>query len=180
MSMDELGETFDIHAGGEDLIFPHHENEIAQSEGATGKKFVRYWLHTKHLLVDGEKMSKSKGNYYTLRDLIQRGYDPMVIRLALMNVHYRKQLNFTFPGLKSAKSNLEYITSFYESIKNHEDLGRKFRSEDVLTDEIKELRLRIDQALSDDLNISEALAAFFTFAGGAEGKIKSSSISERD
>ena len=103
MSMKYLGETFDIHTGAVDNIFPHHENEIAQSEGATGKPFVRYWLHAKHLLVNGEKMSKSKGNFFTLRDLVEKGYDPMAIRYALLSVHYRHSLNFTFDGLKEGR-----------------------------------------------------------------------------
>ncbi|MEJ7617657.1 MAG: cysteine--tRNA ligase [Pyrinomonadaceae bacterium] len=103
MSMKYLGETFDIHAGGIDLVFPHHENEIAQSEGATGREFVRYWLHAEHLKVDGETMSKSKGNYYTFRDLVEKGHSPLGIRYLLLSVPYRKQLNFTFEALRSAE-----------------------------------------------------------------------------
>ncbi|HNV85598.1 MAG TPA: cysteine--tRNA ligase, partial [Candidatus Omnitrophota bacterium] len=103
MSMKYLGESFDIHAGGEDLVFPHHENEIAQSEAATGvSPFARFWLHSKFLLADGEKMSKSKGNFYTLRDLLEKGHDPMAIRYALLCVHYRSPLNFTLEGLREA------------------------------------------------------------------------------
>ncbi len=99
MSMHYLGESFDIHAGGVDLIFPHHENEIAQSEAATSRQFVRYWLHCRHLIVEGEKMSKSKGNYYTLRDLLGKGYQPLAVRYLLLSAHYRRQLNFTKEGL---------------------------------------------------------------------------------
>ena len=106
MSMQLLGETFDIHTGGVDNIFPHHENEIAQSEAATGKPFVRYWMHAAHLIVDGEKMSKSRGNFFTLRDLAGRGYDMRVIRFMLLSVHYRKPLNFTFEGLSQARAAL--------------------------------------------------------------------------
>jgi cysteinyl-tRNA synthetase len=106
MSMKYLGETFDIHTGGVDNIFPHHENEIAQSEAATGRPFVRFWLHAAHLIVDGEKMSKSKGNFFTLRDLRDRGYQPRPIRYLLLSGHYRKQLNFTFEGLGQAQSSL--------------------------------------------------------------------------
>ena len=106
MSMELLGETFDIHTGGVDNIFPHHENEIAQSEAATGKRFVRYWMHAAHLVVDGEKMSKSRGNFFTLRDLAGRGYDLRAIRFMLLSVHYRKPLNFTFEGLSQAQAAL--------------------------------------------------------------------------
>ena len=105
MSMQELGETFDLHAGGEDLIFPHHENEIAQSEALTGKPFVHFWFHARFLLVEGEKMSKSAGNFFTLRDLALKGYKPSSIRLLLASVPYRHQLNFTFDGLKQMASN---------------------------------------------------------------------------
>lgn len=114
MSMKYLGETFDIHAGGEDLIFPHHENEIAQSEGASGKApFVNYWLHCKFLLVNGEKMSKSKGNFYTLRDLLGKGYDPMAIRYALLSTHYRNTLNFTFELLKEGGDSIKKLDDAY-------------------------------------------------------------------
>ena len=112
MSMKYLGESFDIHCGGVDLIFPHHENEIAQSEGATGKPFVRYWVHSEFLMVEGEKMSKSKGNYYTVRDLIEQGHSPMAIRYLLLSVPYRTQLNFMLDGLRGAESALEGLRNF--------------------------------------------------------------------
>ncbi len=112
MAMKYLGETLDIHTGGIDLAFPHHENEIAQSEGATGKPFVRYWMHAEHLLVEGEKMSKSLGNFYTLRDLFAKGYKPSTLRFALASVPYRKQLNFTFDGLQQAASSVERLRNF--------------------------------------------------------------------
>ena len=112
MSMKHLGETFDIHCGGEDLIFPHHEDEIAQSEAATGKPFVRYWLHNAHLLVEGKKMSKSLGNFYTLRDLLAKGWTGREVRYALISAHYREQLNFTFDGLQAARSALQRIDEF--------------------------------------------------------------------
>ena len=99
MAMKYLGDTLDIHAGGIDLVFPHHENEIAQAEAISGKPFARFWLHSEHLLVNGQKMSKSLGNYYTLRDLMDRGYQPEMIRYQLMQVPYRNKLNFTFDGL---------------------------------------------------------------------------------
>ncbi len=103
MSMKYLGESFDIHCGAVDLIFPHHENEIAQSEGASGQPFVRYWVHGEHLIVDGEKMAKSKGNFFTLRDLVGRGIDPWQVRYAFQSVPYNRQLNFTFDLLRQAK-----------------------------------------------------------------------------
>src|SRR5438045_221131 len=109
MSIHELGETFDLHAGGEDLIFPHHENEIAQSESLTGKPLARFWFHARFLLVEGEKMSKSLGNFYTVRDLVLKGHKPSAIRLLLASVPYRNQLNFTFDGLRSAASNVEKL-----------------------------------------------------------------------
>src|SRR5690606_34693612 len=118
MSIAELGETFDLHTGGEDLIFPHHEDEIAQSEGATGKPFVNYWLHVKHLLVDGAKMSKSKGNVYTLRDLTEKGYTAAAIRYLLLSAHYRHELNFTFDGLQNAQSAIRRALDFQDRVEN--------------------------------------------------------------
>jgi len=112
MSMQELGETFDLHAGGEDLIFPHHENEIAQSESLTGKMFARFWFHARFLLVEGEKMSKSLGNFFTLRDLVLRGHKPSSIRYLLTSVPYRNQLNFTFDGLKQAATSVDRLRNF--------------------------------------------------------------------
>src|SRR5690606_620826 len=116
MSIAELGPTFDIHTGGEDLIFPHHEDEIAQSEAATGKPFVNYWLHVKHLLVNGEKMSKSKGNVYSLDDLQEMGFSPAAIRYLLLSAHYRHELNFTFNGLKDAQAALRRAVDFHDRI----------------------------------------------------------------
>jgi len=112
MSMKYLGETFDIHSGGSDLIFPHHENEIAQSEAATGKPFVKVWLHSEHLIVNGEKMSKSLGNFYTLRDLIAKGYKPSAVRYLLASVPYRKPLNFTFDGVHQAQQSIDRLRNF--------------------------------------------------------------------
>jgi cysteinyl-tRNA synthetase len=112
MSMEELGETFDLHAGGEDLIFPHHENEIAQSESLTGKTFANFWFHARFLLVEGEKMSKSLGNFFTLRDLVLKGHKPSSIRYLLASAPYRNQLNFTFDGLKAAAISVERLRNF--------------------------------------------------------------------
>lgn len=165
MSMRYLGETIDIHAGGEDLVFPHHENEIAQSEAATGKPFVRYWLHAKHLLVNGEKMSKSKGNFFTLRDLLEKGYDPMAIRYALLSVHYRHQLNFTFESLKEAREVIEKLDNCFAeclNIVNSED-NNKNRSESTTRNSFETyLKVRFDEmimALDNDLNVSAAFAS---------------------
>src|SRR5258706_13955449 len=116
MSMKYLGETFDIHCGGEDLIFPHHENEIAQSECGTGKAFVRHWVHVKHLLVEGETMSKSKGNFFTIPDLVERGHRADAIRYLLASSHYRKPLNFTFEGLAQARTALERVRGLWQRL----------------------------------------------------------------
>ncbi len=159
MSMECLGPSFDIHAGGEDLIFPHHENEIAQSEGATGVQFVNYWLHCKFLLVEGEKMSKSKGNFYTLRDLLAKGHDPMAIRCALLATHYRASLNFTFDGLKDAGELIRKLDECFWQC-----LSRKGQSRqggyDAGHDKVVlgECLDDIQKWLSDDLNVSAALA----------------------
>ena len=171
MSMKYLGGTFDIHAGGEDLIFPHHENEIAQSEGATGVPFVRTWLHCRFLLVDGEKMSKSKGNFYTLRDLLQKGYDPLQVRYVLISNHYRQPLNFTLQGLEAAKEALGRLDDFYSRVteggRRREEGGEKKEEGVGRKDEGQGKKIfqgalnRFDEALSNDLGISEALAAVF-------------------
>ncbi|MEK6808976.1 MAG: cysteine--tRNA ligase, partial [Nanoarchaeota archaeon] len=118
MNMKYLGEEFDIHTGGVDLIFPHHENEIAQSVGATGKEFVHYWFHNEHLLVNGKKMSKSLGNFYTLRDLLNKGYNPIGIRYLLLSTHYRQQLNFTEESLQGAENSVQRINDFILKLRN--------------------------------------------------------------
>ena len=123
MAMRYLGETLDIHAGGIDLAFPHHENEIAQSEAATGKPFVRYWLHAEHLLVEGEKMSKSRGNFFTLRDLLAKGTKPSSVRFLLASVPYRRQLNFTFDGLQQAATSVERLRNFADRLKTEKFLS---------------------------------------------------------
>ena len=121
MSMALLGETFDLHTGGVDNIFPHHENEIAQSEGATGEPFVRTWLHAEHLFVEGEKMAKSKGNFFTLRDLLERGADPLAIRYLLISVPYRQKLNFTFDSLHGAAQAVERIGNTLRRLRHTRD-----------------------------------------------------------
>lgn len=158
MSRKYLGEVFDIHTGGIDLVFPHHENEIAQSCGATGKNPVRYWMHAEHLLVNGEKMSKSLGNFYTLRDLLEKGVDPMALRYLLLSVPYRRQLNFTFEGLDGAKSALARIRDF----------ARRLRDSTIPRGEEPALAVAMEghkqaflEALRDDLNAASALGALF-------------------
>jgi cysteinyl-tRNA synthetase len=156
MAMKYLGESFDIHCGGVDLIFPHHENEIAQSEAATGKPFVKYWLHAEHLMVEGRKMSKREGNYYTLRDLVEKGHSPRAIRYVLASVPYRKPLNFTIDGVHGAERRIKRLNEF----------ARRLREAPVAAADDARLRQEIDAAQSafeagmdDDLNTAQALAA---------------------
>jgi cysteinyl-tRNA synthetase len=159
MSMKYLGETFDIHTGGVDLIFPHHENEIAQSEAYTGKKFVNYWLHNEHLLVGGRKMAKSSGNFYTLRDLLEKGCDPRAIRYLLLSTHYRQKLNFTFKGLEAAKRALEKLDEFTDKVKSQKACPESIGG--VLPNLITKTKADFEKAMDDDLNISKALAVIF-------------------
>jgi cysteinyl-tRNA synthetase len=178
MAMKYLGETLDIHTGGIDLAFPHHENEIAQSEGATGKPLSRYWLHAEHLLVEGEKMSKSLGNFYTLRDLFSKGHKPSSLRYALCSVPYRRQLNFTFDGLQQAASSVERLRTFADRLKQ-----RKFPSgsNPAMAERIAKAANDFDAGLSDDLNTAVALAAMYDFVREAniamdKGDFKQSEI----
>src|SRR5271169_1252044 len=158
MAMKYLGETIDIHTGGIDLAFPHHENEIAQSQGATGKQFVRYWMHAEHLLVEGEKMSKSLGNFFTLRDLFAKGYKPSAVRFALASVPYRRQLNFTFDGLQQAASAVERLRNFSDRLAQG-----KFPAgqQPGMAERIAKAAQDVDAGLSDDLNTAMALAAVY-------------------
>lgn len=159
MSAKYLGDTFDIHCGGVDNIFPHHENEIAQSEAYTGKKFVNYWLHCQHLIRDGIKMSKSKGNIITLKELIQNyEADPMAIRLLLLSTHYRKMLNFTFEALEQTKSSLERINDFIRQLADA--TFPEGENQEVYT-LIETMKNRFIDGLSNDLNISSSLTAVF-------------------
>lgn len=158
MSMKYLGETFDIHCGGVDLVFPHHENEIAQSEGATGKPFVNYWIHGAHLIVEGQKMSKSLGNFYTLRDLLEKGYNPLSLRYLLASVHYRKQLNFTFDGVTQAQSAIQRGNDFL--LRMGEITGEGPASVEVESI-VSRASAGFESAMDDDLNTSAALAAVF-------------------
>jgi len=163
MSMKYLNQCFDIHSGGVDLIFPHHENEIAQSECATGKKFVKYWIHNEHLLVNGKKMSKSLGNFYTLRDVLEKSCKPLAIRYLLLATHYRQQLNFSFDSLESATATVNKINDFFRRLNDVE----KEKSDRILELKIGRLiakaRKEFAKAMDDDLNISSGLAAFHEF-----------------
>jgi cysteinyl-tRNA synthetase len=158
MSMQELGDSFDLHAGGEDLIFPHHENEIAQSEAATGHPFVKIWLHAEHLIIDGEKMSKSLGNFFTLRDLFAKGQKPSAIRYLLMSVPYRRQLNFTGDSITQAANSVTRLRTFYARLKNEQ-----FKAGE--TPEIQKRAAKaeadFDSGLADDLNTAFSLAVIF-------------------
>ncbi len=156
MSTKYLGETFDIHTGGIDNIFPHHEDEIAQSEAASGKKFVNMWMHCAHLIVEGKKMSKSLGNFFTLRDIADKGYSGREIRYVLIGTHYRQSLNFTFDGLEAARTALGRIDEFKERLAGQED-----NHDATLPDWAVKAQNNFEAALDNDLNISEALAAIF-------------------
>jgi len=159
MSMKYLGVHFDIHTGGVDLMFPHHENEIAQSEAATGKPFASWFVHNEHLLVDGRKMSKSLGNFYTLRDLLQKGRSPRAIRYLLLSTHYRQKLNFTMDGLDGAANSVERLLDFMDMLDNAG--GGKDSPE--IKNMMNKTKADFEKAMDDDLNISAALAAIFDF-----------------
>lgn len=176
MAMKYLGETIDIHTGGVDLVFPHHENEIAQSEALTGKPFARFWLHAEHLMVEGQKMSKSLGNFFTLRDIIEKGYSPEAIRYLLLSVPYRKQLNFTFDGLKAASTSIDRLRNFQLRLWN-----------DRLPDAPPAFAARTAQALAafndgldDDLNTADALAAVFEYIRDANTAMDAGHFSAAD
>jgi cysteinyl-tRNA synthetase len=164
MAIKYLGETLDLHAGGVDLIFPHHENEIAQSESLTGKPFARFWLHAEFLLVEGQKMSKSLGNFYTLRDVLERGYKPETVRYLLASVPYRKSLNFTFDGLKSAETAIERLRNFKRRLQTD-------RYADGASEPLGARTAQACKAFTDgmnaDLNTAEALGAIFEYVRDA-------------
>jgi cysteinyl-tRNA synthetase len=168
MSMAELGESFDLHAGGEDLIFPHHENEIAQSESLTGKPFAHFWFHSRFLLVEGEKMSKSLGNFFTLRDLVLKGHKPSSIRFLLASVPYRHQLNFTVDGLKQAAVSVERLRNFQQRL-----LNGQFPADGspAVFDMAQETSQRLRAGMDDDLNTALAQAAIFDMVRKANAAI---------
>ncbi|HUK46771.1 MAG TPA: cysteine--tRNA ligase, partial [Terriglobales bacterium] len=177
MSMEKLGETFDLHAGGEDLIFPHHENEIAQSESATGKPFAHFWFHARFLLVEGEKMSKSLGNFFTVRDLILKGHKPSSIRFLLASVPYRHQLNFTFGGLQQAAASVERLRNFRQRLTTGNFAGGANLSMRILAEEAQK---NIREALSDDLNTAQAQAAIFEMVRVANAAMTSGDMKKDD
>src|SRR6185369_13519062 len=177
MSMEELGESFDLHAGGEDLIFPHHENEIAQSEAKTGKPFARYWFHARFLLVEGEKMSKSAGNFFTLRDLMLKGYKPSTIRYLLASVPYRNQLNFTFDGLKSAATSVDRLRNFRLRLNTGKFAEGSTGEMAKLTRETSD---RMRAAMEDDLNTAQAQAAIFDMVRAANAAFDADQIKSED
>ena len=177
MSMKYLGETFDLHAGGEDLMFPHHENEVAQSEALTGKTFARFWMHVRFLLIEADKMSKSLGNFHTLRDLVLLGHKPSSIRFLLTSVPYRKQLNFTFDGLKQAAASVERLRTFKMRLEQE-----KFPagSEPQVQDLAQKTVARMTESLNDDLNTAEALAAIFDLVREANAAADAGRVREDD
>ena len=160
MSIAELGETLDIHLGGEDLIFPHHEDEIAQSEGATGKPFVRYWMHVKHLLLEGEKMSKSLGNTLSIADLLEKGYEPAAIRHQLLSAQYRRELNFTMSGLEASARAVQRLLGFQARLEGTREAADTETSIQAIAARALD---RFREGLEDDLNSAEAMAALFIF-----------------
>ncbi len=177
MSMEELGPSFDLHAGGEDLIFPHHENEIAQSESMTGQQFARYWFHARFLLVEGQKMSKSLGNFFTIRDLVLRGHKPSSIRWLLTQVPYRNQLNFTFEGLKSAASSVEKLRNFRFRLTSTQFPDG---ATPAMAQLAEETMARMKSALDDDLNTAEAQAAMFDMLRKVNTALDASQVRQDD
>jgi len=178
MGMKYLGESFDIHCGGVDNIFPHHENEIAQSESATGKPFVRTWIHAEHLIVDGEKMSKSLGNFYTLQDLLDRGADLRALRYQMLSVHYRKKLNFTFDGLADAGAALKRLDEMRFRLLHATE--SESEADSVIIPASEKLLQEFGEALANDLNTSEALAALFGFVREVNQAIDGESLKVGD
>ena len=179
MSISELGETLDIHMGGEDLVFPHHENEIAQSEGVTGKTFARHWVHVKHLIVEGEKMSKSLGNTITVRELLEEGAEPAAIRHQLMSAQYRRELNFTREGLDASSAAIQRLLDFEARLNETAPSGG---GEPGALGRIAEEGIdAFREAMDDDLNFAEAFAALFVFVNRANSELDNGQgVSEQD
>jgi cysteinyl-tRNA synthetase len=182
MAMEYLGESFDLHGGGEDLMFPHHENEIAQSESATHRTFARHWFHVRFLLVEGRKMSKSEGNFYTLRDLLLRGYKTSAIRMLLISVPYRRQLNFTFEGLAAETVAVEKLRTFRDRIANTKWAARP--DSDGVASEVAEMareaRTNFRAALADDLNTADARAPIFELVRAVNARADSGKFFAED
>ena len=177
MGMKYLGESFDLHCGGVDLIFPHHENEIAQSESATDRPFVHTWLHSEHLIVDGQKMSKSLGNQYTLKDLLDRGYSPRAVRYLFLSVHYRQKINFTFESLDAAAGALRRIDEMRFRLAHAAEKGEP---DPALASSIERLRRDFAESVADDLNLAAALAALFVFVKDVNLAVEEGRIGEGD
>jgi cysteinyl-tRNA synthetase len=175
MSAKYLGKTFDIHTGGVDLVFPHHENEIAQSEAAYDQQFVRYWMHNEHVMVEGQKMSKSLGNFLTLKDLIARGHEPRAIRYALLSTHYRSKLNITDESLWAAKQAVERMDNFMDLLRDAN--GKPNPGSDKLA---KNAEDAFAEAMDDDLDIGAALVAIFDFMKAANKLLDAGKISKDD
>jgi len=176
MSMEYLGNNFDIHTGGVDLVFPHHENEIAQSECSTGKKFVNYWIHNEHLLVNGQKMSKSSGNFYTLRDLLGKSFDPKAIRYLLLSSHYRQQLNFTEEGIKAAENAIQRLNDFVLKLKSIKNKSKNNKIKKL----IEQTKKHFEKEMDDDLQISNALAVIFDLVKKINTLIMKDKIGKED
>ena len=177
MSMKYLGETLDIHTGGVDNMFPHHENEIAQSEAATGKKFVNYWMHCEHLLVEGKRMGKRFGNYYTVQDLTRKlKHDPRAVRYLLISTHYRQQFNFTFEGLEAAKNAVERLVNFMYRLLDADGKGCGDEFGQLMT----QVKKSFGGAMDDDLNIGVALAALFDFVRDVNNLIDAGKLSKKE
>jgi cysteinyl-tRNA synthetase len=177
MAMKHLGVTLDIHTGGVDNLFPHHENEIAQSEGATGQPFSRFWLHAEHLLVGGQKMAKSAGNFYTLRDLLERGYEPMAIRHQYLSAHYRSQHNFTLEGLNQSTQAVHRLWDFADRLG---DLAPAAEAPGELTDAVARLRDEFGEAIDDDLNVPGAMGKAFELMRAANIAMEAGTVSRAD
>src|SRR5204862_4594847 len=177
MALRLLGEApIDLHAGGVDLIFPHHENEIAQSEGATGRPFSRFWMHVEYLIVDEQKMSKSLGNTYTIPDVVSKGFRPSAVRLLLLSAHYRKQLNFTWDSLAAHEESLRRLTDFLARLANvtragtHADVGAR----------VEQARKEFAEAMRDDLNTAAALGAIFELVRALNSAIDGGQVGAGD
>lgn len=180
MSKKYLGEEIDIHAGGEDLVFPHHENEIAQSEAANGKTFAKYWMHNAFLNIDNKKMSKSLGNFFTVRDISEK-YDLQVLRFFMLSAHYRSPLNFSAELMEAAKNGYERIVSCVENLKYLEQnttLSSATKEEEELIARIQSFEEKFDAAMDDDLNTADALSVIFELVKFANTNAKAESSKE--
>jgi cysteinyl-tRNA synthetase len=177
MAMKHLGVTLDIHTGGVDNLFPHHENEIAQSEGATGQPFSRFWLHAEHLLVGGQKMAKSAGNFYTLRDLLERGYEPMAIRHQYLSAHYRSQHNFTLEGLDQSAQAIHRLWDFVDRLADH---APQTQAPSPLSEVVARCQADFDEAVGDDLNVPAAMGKVFELMREANIALDAGTLSAAD